>query len=98
MSLNDFEAGPEIKMKGSGENDFGADLLEVLRRHRLDRAVGAHGHECRGLDGPARQIETAAARCAILREQRKTHPPKRRAGAQADPAACAAGVRNIASP
>src|ERR1700674_4386125 len=60
MCRDYLEARPQIQMKGVAEYHFGSDSLEILRRHRLDRSVGAHRHECRRLDAAARELEPAA--------------------------------------
>ncbi len=78
MSFDDFEPRPQVKMKGIAEHDFGADGFEILRRHRLDRAIRAHRHERRRLDRAARELEPAAPRRAVLRQQVETHRPARR--------------------
>ncbi len=44
-----------------------------LRRHRLDRAIGAHRHEDRGLDHAVVQGQGAAAGGAVGGEQFKLH-------------------------
>ena len=65
MRAQDFVARPQHEMKGVAEHDLGAEALELLGRHRLDGAVGAHRHEGRRLDGAMR--EPAAVRGARAR-------------------------------
>ena len=106
MRRDDFEARPQIEMKGIAEHDFGADWLEILRRHRLDRAVSADRHERRRLHGAARKCEPAAPRRAIARQQFEAHGSQAAIAAVAAAARSAharsnavlAGIKNIASP
>ena len=56
--------GPQHQVKGVAEHDVRAEPFELLGRHRLDRAVGAHGHEGRRLDHAVRELEAPAARGA----------------------------------
>ena len=105
MRCDDLQAGPEIQVKSVAEHDFGAYALEILGGHGLDRAVCADGHERRRLDGAAGELEPAAPRRAVLRQELEAHRAQLRAmrrcrvhhalsGADAD----VDGVRNIASP
>ncbi len=100
MRRDDLEARSQIQVKGVAEHDFGADFFEILRRHRLDRTVGADRHERRRLYGAAREFEPAAPRRAISRQQLEPHRPKG-AAVRSTHARCSAdaeGVRNITSP
>src|SRR5581483_3646808 len=58
-------AGPEIQMIGIRENHLGADLFEIARRHRFDRALCANGHERRCLHDAVRRVEFAASSPSI---------------------------------
>ncbi len=92
VSLYHFEPRTQEQMKCVAEHDFGANGLQILRRHRLDGPIGADRHECRRLDRAAREVEPAAARGAVLRQQIEAHC------AHVPERAIADGVRNIASP
>src|SRR4249919_1049058 len=90
VRLDDVEARTQVQMEGVAEDDLGTQRAQLLRQHALDRAVGAHRHESRGLDGAAREREAAAARGAVGGEQFEGHPAH---------AACpTCGNSNIASP
>ena len=65
MRAHDFGARPQHQMEGVAQHDLRAEALELLGRHRLDGAVGAHGHEGRRLDDAVR--ECAGARGARRR-------------------------------
>ncbi len=95
MRLDHRKARPQIKMEGVAEDDFDADLLELFRRHRLDRSVGAHRHERGRLDVAPREAQAAAPRRAVLAQQLEPHAGLR---AQRSSNAGSAGVKNIASP
>ena len=56
---------PQPQMEGVAEHDLGADLVQLARRHRLDRAVGAHRHEDRRLHHAVVQRQRAAARLPL---------------------------------
>jgi hypothetical protein len=56
-------AQPEVE--GIAQNDLRAERLELLGRHRLHRAVGAHRHESRRIDRAARELEAPAASRAV---------------------------------
>ena len=49
------------------------DVAQLVRRHRLDRAVSADRHEHRRLDAAVRQRERAAARAAATGADVKFH-------------------------
>jgi hypothetical protein len=87
VRLDDLEAGPQIQVKGIAKHDLRARPHELLRRHRLDRPVGAHRHERGGLDRAARELEAPAARHTVAGEQGESHA-----------SAPGAGVANMASP
>ena len=49
-------------MVGIGQDDFGVEVvLEHFGRQRLDRTVGADGHEGRGLDDAVGRVQKAGA-------------------------------------
>ena len=65
--------GRSIRWKRVAEDDLRAEALELLGRHGLDRAVGAHRHEGRRLDHPwavASRPARAAPSCADYAERR----------------------------
>ena len=64
VSGDDFNAGTQPQVEGVAEHDLGAERLELVGRHRLDRAVGADRHEDRRLDGAVGQREPSAPRGA----------------------------------
>src|SRR5579871_2349593 len=67
----------KIKVIGIGEDDFRAKLLESFLAQRLDRALRAHRHERRCLDGAMRSLQNATTRTALIRfndAKRKIHP------------------------
>lgn len=83
-------ARTQHQVEGVAEDDLGAQPLEFLRGHRLDRAIGADGHEGGCLDAAVDGMHTATACCAIRGEQfvPQVHGP----------ASCMARSRNMASP
>ena len=54
-------AGAHQQVKRVAEDHVGAGLAQFFRRDRLDRAVGADGHEGRRFDLAPRQADAAAA-------------------------------------
>ena len=73
MCGDGVKAETQPEMEGIAEADLCADLGEVARRHRLDRAVGADRHEDRGLDDAVVQGQRAAAGGAVGGNQFKMH-------------------------
>ena len=73
MPADDVGAGPQHQVEGVAEDDLGAQVFQLLRRHGLDRAVGADRHEGRGLHRAAGETQPAAARRAVAGEQFKLH-------------------------
>jgi len=59
-------------MIGIGEDDLGAEIVEVSMCHRLDRALGADGHERRRVDAAVRGRQHATARRAVRVRNRET--------------------------
>src|SRR5881394_47690 len=68
-----IDARPQHQVKRVAENDFCADLAQLLRRHRLHRAIGPDRHERRRLDDAALERETPAAGRAVGGEQIELH-------------------------
>ena len=58
-------------MVGVAEDDLGVDVVQVLRGHGFDRAVGADGHEHGGFDGAVVEFERAAAGVAVFFVERE---------------------------
>ncbi|MNG21502.1 hypothetical protein D3C84_1058760 [compost metagenome] len=66
--LDDVEAGAQPQVEGVAENDLGLDVVQLVRAHRLHRAIGTHRLEHRGLDFAVIQFQGAAAgatRCLV---------------------------------
>lgn len=53
-------------MVGVAENDLGLDVVQVLRCHGFDRAVGADGHEYGGFDAAVVEFDGGAAGVAVF--------------------------------
>ena len=53
-------------MKRIAEYDFGAETLELLRGHRLDRAIGPDRHESRSLKGAVPRLHPTATRSPVF--------------------------------
>ena len=65
--------GPKPQVEGVAEDDLRALRDELVRRHRLDGAVGAHRHEDRRLDDAVRELEAAAPGAARRGEDLEMH-------------------------
>jgi len=52
-------------MKGITEDNLRAELLQFLRGHRLDRAIGTHRHKGRRVNHAARKFQPCPARQAV---------------------------------
>ncbi len=70
---DDLQPRAQPQVEGVAEADLRTDLVEVARRHRLDRAVGADRHEDRRLDDAVRQRQPAAACGTVGGEEFKLH-------------------------
>ena len=79
--LDDVGARLQIQVVRVGEHRLGAQLGDRLRQHRLDRRLGAHHHERRGLDGAVRGGDlpgpTVPARRAGRRPRSRSRFPPR---------------------
>jgi hypothetical protein len=64
---------PQPEVEGVAEHDLRAERVELLRRHRLHRAVSAHRHERRRIDAAVRELEDAAARGAVGAQDLELH-------------------------
>ena len=73
VRLDHLQSRAQIQVEGVAEDDLGAERAQLVGRHRLDRAVGAHRHEGRGLDAAARKAQPAAAGGAVGGEQVELH-------------------------
>ncbi|MND51056.1 hypothetical protein D3C80_420350 [compost metagenome] len=101
--LDHFRARAQPQVEGVAQNDFSASRLDIPWQHALDRAVGAHRHESRGLDGTAREGQTTATSLAISGQQLERHTTGATHTVSSGPdslGAVGAGLRvmNIASP
>src|SRR5690554_1441024 len=67
--LHDLGARAQPQVEGVAQYDLGADLVELVRQHGLDAAIGAHGHEDRRLDSPMIKRDLTAACRAIGSQQ-----------------------------
>jgi hypothetical protein len=63
--LDDIEPRPQPQVKGVAEDDLRVHFHQLARRHRLDRAIGAHRHEDRRLHRAVVERQRAAARMAL---------------------------------
>ena len=103
--LDDVDARAQGEVVEVGEHDRGAGLLELLRRHPLDRAQGAHRHERRRLDHAVGSGEPARGaprrRCRGLRrrggwEESRGRERRRAPGGRREPAE--AGLSGLRRP
>jgi hypothetical protein len=69
VGVDHRRARAQHQVKRVAEDDARAEGFQLLRRHRLDRPVGAHGHEGRCLDLPAWQRHAAATGAALGAQQ-----------------------------
>ena len=74
MQTDDFRARAQHQMKGVAQYDRGAQTLELLGCHALDRAVGTDRHERRCLDRAMGQLQACASRGAVAGEHLKAQP------------------------
>ena len=73
VGADDVGAGPEHEVIGVAEHDLGAQTNKLLGRHGLDRAIGADGHENRGLNHTVRQAQASGTCRAVTGLQFKFH-------------------------
>lgn len=64
--FDDALAWTHIQMIGIGEYYLSAELLDLIRRKRLDRRLRAYGHEYGRFDNAVRRGEFADARARLL--------------------------------
>jgi hypothetical protein len=86
---DELGAGTEIQVIRIGENDPGAELGELARRHRLDRRLGAYGHETGRLYLAVRRRQARDPRSPVARLHLEREAPR---------CHCSAHSANIASP
>ncbi|MNT67164.1 hypothetical protein D3C72_2052840 [compost metagenome] len=101
--LDHLGARAQPQVEGVAQNDFCAGGNDVTRQHALDRAVSAHRHERRGLDGSTREGQTTTTGLAIGGQKFKGHATFATHSVSSGPVslgAVGAGLRvmNIASP
>lgn len=75
---NQLMAGPQVKMIGVGEKDFGAEFFKGFLREGFDGSLRPDRQEKRSLNDAMRRDQAAAARASGVGFQdfkRKTHPP-----------------------
>ena len=60
-------------MKSIAENDLGADVTQLQRRHAFHGAVGADRHERWRFNDAVRGVKTPTACVALPREKLKLH-------------------------
>ncbi len=92
MPADDVGARPQHEVEGVAEDDLRTGAAHLLRRHRLDRAVGADRHERRRLHAAAGKFQAAAAGGAVRGGDFKSHDSA--AGSSGSPRA----LMNMASP
>lgn len=67
--FHDGGAGAQPQVEGVAQHDLRADVLELVRQHGLDAAVGADRHENGGLDHAVVERQAAAAGAAVGGQQ-----------------------------
>ncbi|MCY1413775.1 hypothetical protein D3C76_1137720 [compost metagenome] len=103
MGLDHFHARAQPQVEGIAKDDVGAGGLDVPGQHALDRAIGAHRHERRGLDHATGEGQATTTRFTVGGQQLKGHTTGAgHAGSSGaiSLGACGAGLRvmNMASP
>src|SRR5581483_3634578 len=73
VRADNLDSRAQHQMKRVAENDLRPDIAQLLRRHRLDRAVGADRHERGRFDDTALEDHAPAPRRAVIREQLEFH-------------------------
>jgi hypothetical protein len=69
MLFHDLRARAQPQVEGVAQHDLRTDLLELVRHHGLDAAVGAHGHEDGRFHHTVVERDAAAAGAAVGGEQ-----------------------------
>ncbi len=65
VGVDHVQPGAQPQVEGVAQDDLRVDFIELQRRHRLDRAIGAHRHEDRRFDHAVVQRDAAAAGVAV---------------------------------
>src|SRR5210317_1008001 len=65
-SRHPFMPGAQVKMVGVAENNLGTDLLELLRQHPLDRALGSNRHEGWRFNPASPSVNRSATRLCVM--------------------------------
>ena len=73
MQADDFCPGTQPEMECIPEDDTGSRLLQFLRRHGLDRAIGTNRHENRRLHDTATKCEAVSSGSPIGSQGFKFH-------------------------
>ena len=73
VPCDDFEPRAQPQMKSVAEHDLRPSGTQFLGRHGLHRAIGADGHERRGVDASMRELEHAAARAVSAMRDAELH-------------------------
>ena len=63
--LQHIQPGAHPQVKRIAEDDLRAHFVQASRHHALDGAVGAYGHEDRGLHHAVAECQAPAARLAL---------------------------------
>ncbi len=95
VRVDHLQRGAQPQVEGVAEDDLRADVLELHRRHRLDRAVGAHRHEDGRFHHAVVEGHAAAPGEAIGGEEVEI---QHEGSGEADWVSGSARVRNMASP
>ena len=98
MGIDHLGAGAQHQVEGVAQNDFRPDALQLLRRHGLDRGVGAHRHKRRRLHRAAGKGQATAAAGAIAGQHLKIHDHNSDSLSAGPATAAASGHNNMASP
>ena len=98
MFLDHLHARAQPQVEGIAENDLRANILDIAWQHALDRAIGAHRHEGRGLDHATREGQATPAGFAVSGQQLEGHATGARHTQTSGPRAAGLRVMNMASP
>ena len=98
MFLDHLHPRAQPQVEGVAENDLRADPLDVTRQHALDRAIGTHRHEGRGLDHATREGQATTTGLAVGGQQLEGHATGARHTQTSGPRAAGLRVMNMASP
>src|SRR4030095_9780066 len=74
---NHLRSGTQHQVEGVAKDDLRSEALQLLGCHGLYGAIGADGHECRGIDGAAREAQSSAPRPAIQCDELEDHSTPR---------------------